>query len=85
VAGFEVISGLFETFLTAALHFHSNNPKHKHQSVLRLLPEENMIALKQAQNAYGVSMCIIDFVTSMTDRYALSLYRKIKGIALPGQ
>jgi len=84
VAGFEVISGLFETFLTAAVFHSQDNPSHRHKSVLRLLPEENMLALQAAETSYEVSMAIIDFITSMTDRYALSIFRKIKGISIPG-
>ena len=84
VAGFEVISGLFETFLSSAHLYHKKSHSHKHKSILRLLPEESMLALDEAQTTYDVSMAMIDFITSMTDRYALALFRKIKGITLPG-
>jgi dGTPase len=28
---------------------------------------------------------IVDFVAGMTDSYAVSLYKKVRGISLPGQ
>jgi dGTPase len=35
-------------------------------------------------NAYPLLRALIDFISGMTDKYALALYRKVKGIALPG-
>jgi dGTPase len=29
-------------------------------------------------------MRILDFVSGMTDRYAVTLYKKVRGISLPG-
>ena len=84
VAGFEVISGLFESFLTASYHLHHDQSSHKHKSILRLLPVEFQNSVKNSDNIYEVSMSVIDFISGMTDRYALSIYRKIKGISLPG-
>jgi len=34
--------------------------------------------------AYSALMGISDFVSGMTDRYALGMYRQLKGIALSG-
>lgn len=47
-----------------------------------LLPPEVRAAIGQSTSYYGMLRFIIDFVSGMTDRYALSLYRKIKGISL---
>ena len=33
---------------------------------------------------YGRLMPMLDFVSGMTDSYAVALYRRVKGIALPG-
>jgi dGTPase len=30
-------------------------------------------------------MRILDFVSGMTDSYAVSLYKKVRGISLPGR
>jgi len=27
---------------------------------------------------------LVDFISGMTDKYALNLYRRVKGISLPG-
>lgn len=88
VAGFEVISGLLEA-ITQAIYAKKFTPEkfssHK-KSILRLLP----VGLQEKLNAkeattYEIMMECIDFVASMTDSYALSFYRRIKGIALPGK
>ena len=38
--------------------------------------------LRQSDSEYLALRTVIDFVSGLTDRHALSLYRKIKGISL---
>lgn len=88
VAGFEVISGILEAIVQAvyAKMFAPDKFTAHKKSILRLLP----ISLQENLNAkdatpYETLMETIDFVSSMTDSYALTFYRRLKGIALPGK
>ena len=86
VAGFEVLSGLLEVFIPAILDYHENQKgTWYHSSLMRLLPGGVKLNLDQSANLYEALLCLMDFISGMTDSYALSLYRTIKGISLPGQ
>lgn len=87
-AGFQVLEGLLEVFSKALYHqfYETDNLSGKDKSLLRLLPET--FPLKewdQKKNPYPFLRLLIDWVSGMTDKYALSLYRRVKGIALPSQ
>ncbi|TGE29981.1 dNTP triphosphohydrolase [Hymenobacter metallicola] len=80
-AGFEVLGGLLDAFLHATF-----DPQRSHRSrkLLDLLPAQfRAVGPQQEATAYEQIMLLTDFVGSMTDQNALSLYRTIKGIALP--
>lgn len=81
-AGHEVLPGLLEEFVQAAGFVGVNPVPKKFENLLRLLPAEIKSELNQAASEYERLRTIIDFVSGLTDRHALSLYRKIKGIAL---
>ena len=86
VAGFEVLSGLLEVFIPAILDYYKHNRSTwYHSSLMRLLPDGVKFDLDQSSNLYEALLCLMDFISGMTDSYALSLYRTIKGISLPGQ
>ena len=36
-----------------------------------------------ASTVYGKVQCVLDYISGMTDVYALDLYRKITGMSLP--
>lgn len=77
IAGYKIIGTLLEEFVDATM-----NPKDKYsQKILSLLPEQYK-ALDDS--SYLKIQSIVDFVAGMTDIFALDLYRKIKGISLPG-
>ncbi len=82
-AGYEVLPGLLEEFAKAGkLYIEKKLPK-KYENLIRLLPPEIMAGIDEApESHYTMLRNIIDFVSGMTDRHALSLYRKIKGISL---
>ncbi|AWW33140.1 deoxyguanosinetriphosphate triphosphohydrolase [Echinicola strongylocentroti] len=84
-AGFQVLEGLLEVFSTALYnqYYDTQNFSGKDKSILRLLPETFKMN-KEMQMPYILLRNLIDFISGMTDKYALSLYRKVKGIALPG-
>lgn len=80
--GYEVIDHLIESFTTAvyAKHFDTLLPKHK--SVLRLLPEEYEVQLKNVASVYEALQIVIDFISGLTDSHAVRLYKTIKGYRL---
>lgn len=82
-AGHEVLPGLLHEFTQAGLHLMQNVKSRKYQNLILLLPEEIHEAIVLAPNdQYGMLRHTIDFISGLTDRHALSLYRKIKGISL---
>jgi len=77
IAGYKIIGTLLEEFVEAIM-----NPKDKYsKKILSLLPAQYLPA---DECAYHKIQSIVDFVAGMTDIFALDLYRKIKGISLPG-
>ncbi|CAN5241434.1 deoxyguanosinetriphosphate triphosphohydrolase [soil metagenome] len=86
VTGFEVLHGLLETFTMAALNYFKdpNACSARDRNIIRLIPEEYQIFDQFTEGEeYDLLMNIIDFIASMTDKYAITLYRNIKGIAFP--
>lgn len=86
-AGYQVLEGLLEVFSRALNHkfYQTDLYSGKDKSILRLLPEDfPMDGLSSSVNPYPMLRVLMDFISGMTDKYALSLYRRVKGIALPG-
>ncbi|HEY5823511.1 MAG TPA: deoxyguanosinetriphosphate triphosphohydrolase [Cyclobacteriaceae bacterium] len=82
-SGHEVLPGLLQEFTQASVHLAKNIKSKKYQNLALLLPEETRSALLQhPDNTYLLLRQTIDFISGLTDRHALSLYRKIKGISL---
>ncbi|GAA4802908.1 deoxyguanosinetriphosphate triphosphohydrolase [Olivibacter ginsenosidimutans] len=76
VAGYKVMSGLLEEFVPAYL----NNSSSYDKKVIALIPNQYK---QQEQTAYEKIRSVLDFVSSMTDLYAVELFRKMKGISFP--
>lgn len=86
-AGFEVLSGLINAYLRAAFDFFQRKGKagKKNTTIINLFPEELKTALAANHDSfYPIILACLDHITQMTDSYALEMYRKIKGISLPG-
>jgi dGTPase len=83
-AGYEVLGGLLDTFITAYNEYSENNLSPKNRSIINLLPKRIFYGEKNNPELYHRLLRIIDFVSGMTDSYAVSIFRKIKGISLPG-
>ncbi|MCH5599803.1 deoxyguanosinetriphosphate triphosphohydrolase [Niabella ginsengisoli] len=77
IAGFRIMSGLVEDFVTAALTPKPERDK-EHKKLLALLPQQ--FVFDEAGTPYEKVMRILDFISGMTDVYALKLYRKLRGI-----
>jgi len=79
IAGYKIIGTLLEEFVAAIMN---DDTKDKYrQKLLSLLPGQYT---PTEDSTYYKIQSIVDFVAGMTDVFALDLYRKIKGISLPG-
>lgn len=77
LAGYKVMSGLLELFVPGVV---SENASAIEKKSMVLLPEQ----FKTGVNAspYEKVMGVIDFVSGMTDDYAIEMYRNIMGIEI---
>lgn len=76
LAGHRIIGFLLDTFISAI-----ENPKVKYSElILSRMPDQYE---KNAPTLYQRILAILDFISGMTDVYALDLYRKITGMNLP--
>lgn len=81
-AGYEVLGGLLDTFISAYNEAYKGKLSPKNRAVINILP--NRITRKIDDDLYNRLLSITDFVSGMTDSFAVSLFRRIKGISLPG-
>lgn len=79
IAGFRIMSGLVEDFVTAALTPREMRDK-EHRKILELLPQQFLF--DETSSPYEKVMRMLDFISGMTDVYALKLYRKLRGIEI---
>jgi dGTPase len=82
LAGAEVIGGLLDTFAEVAVAlsaagFKADELKGRAQSLARLMGR----CLTRPKNGYEALLCVTDFVSGMTDRYAVDLYQTLTGIS----
>lgn len=90
-SGFEVMSALIESFAVTTNICISCGDKEtpKQKKLKSLLPKEYQPKDEKEDGnlsfdeVYERVLKILDYVSGMTDNYAISLYRRIKGISLP--
>lgn len=76
LAGYKIISELLNTLMSATFE----PDKAYSKQILRRVPSQYDL---YADSDYLKIMSILDFISGMTDVYALDLYRKINGTSLP--
>lgn len=77
IAGYKVMSGLLEEFVPAVME----DSTHYYDKLGKLIPSQyNPLE----ETPYSKIQSVLDFVSGMTDLYAVELFRKIKGISFPG-
>jgi dGTPase len=76
VAGYKVMAGLLEEFVPALLH----NNTHYYKKLVQLIPQQFQT---EKTDTYSRILSVLDFVSGMTDLYAVEMYSKIKGISFP--
>ncbi len=77
IAGYKILSTLLDVFVNAVLEPHKSYSK----QLLPRIPEQFEV---YTGTPYERIRNILDFISGMTDVYALDLYRKITGITIPG-
>lgn len=76
LAGYRIFGSLMDCLLEAM-----KNQTHAYSKLLlNRIPEQYDI---HTPSAYGKIQCTLDYISGMTDVYALDLYRKITGMSLP--
>jgi len=76
LAGYKIILTLLDNMVTAVL----NPEKAYSQQLLMRIPQQYET---NSASAYGKIMAVLDYISGMTDIYALDLYRKITGMNIP--
>lgn len=87
-AGYEVLGGLLDVFFGAADEVARQGAAASARSskLLTLVPSQFLdVARQPAPEPYLRLLKMVDFVSGMTDSYAVSLYKKVRGISLPGR
>lgn len=76
IAGFKVITTLLDLMVQAAIH-----PDRAFSQLLinRVSPQYDI----KASTLYGRVMAVLDYISGMTDVYAMDMYRKINGMSIP--
>lgn len=76
LAGYRIFGYLIDS-LTEAV---TNQDRAYSKLLLKRIPEQYNT---NASSTYGKIQCVLDYISGMTDVYALDLYRKITGMSLP--
>lgn len=77
IAGYKILGTLLDTFISAIVE-PDNYLSSKLLSLIPLQYKQN------GESTYFKIQTVVDFVSGMTDLYALDLYQKITGMNLPG-
>lgn len=77
IAGYKIMSGLLEEFVPAVM----GDATHYFDKLRMLIPSQFNAS---DTSYYSRIQSVLDFVSGMTDLYAVELFRKIKGISFPG-
>ncbi len=80
LAGYRIMSGLVEDLVLAALTPVAERSEMQNKTVL-LIKEQYRFA--ESDSDYEKVMSIFDFISGMTDLYALRLYRHLRGMEVP--
>jgi dGTPase len=78
IAGYNVIGGLLKEFVGAVM----NPGSSKSAKLLQLISRQFVISGKPG-DLYHDILSVVDYISGMTDLYAVDIYRKITGITFP--
>lgn len=77
IAGYKVMNALLEEFVPAYL---KTNKSMFDKKLVAMIPQQFHT---ENDDTYSKIRTVLDYVSGMTDVYAIDLYRKIKGISIP--
>lgn len=77
IAGFKILGTILKEYTDAIL----KPETYYARNLLSIMPEQYKVSKEDSM--YTKIQTVVDYVSGMTDSYALNLYRKIKGIDLP--
>lgn len=77
IAGFKILGTILKEYTDAVL----KPETYYARNILSVMPEQYKVS--KGDSMYTKIQTVVDYVSGMTDSYALNLYRKIKGIDLP--
>lgn len=85
-AGYELTFGLLDTFVPAIEEVARERASDRSRKLLLLLPKNfwPLHSEKWRSSCYVRLLTLLDYVAGMTDSAAVTLFKKIKGISLPG-
>ncbi len=84
-AGFEVLGGLLDAFVNTVndIAINGSRASPKSRMLIYLIPEQFVGPSRQPiADLYRRVLAITDFVSGMTDSYAVTLFKKLTGISL---
>lgn len=82
-AGYEILPALTSIFMEAVFYKHQHGTvKDKNRTCYHLLPEEVRAEIESVNDLYPMVRAALDYISGLTDRHALNLYRKIKGVSV---
>jgi dGTPase len=77
IAGYKIMYDLLSLFVPAIL---AHNPNHKDKKIIRLIPKQFQ---SEGIENYEKVLSVVDYLSGMTDLFAIELYRKLFGIEIP--
>jgi len=86
-AGFEVARGILDVLVLSASDWQDKGTacSKRSEKILQLVPPEFFSDKDKTCDKYTLIMKMLDYYCSMTDSSAVSMFKKIRGISLPGQ
>jgi dGTPase len=83
VAGFEAIQGLLDAFVPAICLDKNGSERERFALFKQLIPRQFLEEEEQSEpRTYQQLQQVTDYISGMTDSYAISLFRRLKGIEI---
>lgn len=81
MAGKQILGGLLEELMEGWFTWENNPNDRFAQKIVQLIP--NQFHIQKEANNYDKILYIVDFVSGMTDLFAVELFQKLKGYTFP--
>ena len=86
-AGFELVQGMLDIFVPCINELAGEcaggaKASYRSHRISALLPELHYPRPDEVDSTYSRLLRVLDYISGMTDRYAVNLYQKLKGISL---